>query len=385
MAESVISKRGSRRHHAGRRRGMWAVAAITAALIAGLVVATVKSGRPGGATAPVDEPRTATIAAQSPQPGLGRPIFPYSVIPGGAYSATELRDAVRTDVPVAAHYHSVSLDAVRAEKVGTDRMVYMSYRVKDRIYWTKRKLRLRHGETILTDGVTEIRARCGNCISLEPMGPTDEAEPGEDAFDALADDTRADLGASPLVAPIRISGRPDGSGGGADPGRRGGDPGVFSVPAGGALPIGRMPDITPTTPAATEQAADTAATFPSVNDPVISVPDPTTQLPSDPGTVSPTSRVNRPPTSAMPNVFGAESPSPGGNLVSGTASPPTFPPGPSGGTGNQTSYGPGERGPTSVVQVEPAAPIPTPEPGTIFLVGGGLATLLARRRRRSKA
>ena len=64
----------------------------------------------------------------------------------------------------------------------------MSYRIGDEIFWTKQKVRLQQGETILTDGVHHIRARCGNCIAFAPMEPTADDEPDEMEFDALADD-----------------------------------------------------------------------------------------------------------------------------------------------------------------------------------------------------
>jgi len=46
--------------------------------------------------------------------------------------------------------------------------------------------RIHAGEPILTDGVTQIRARCGNCISYEPQLPTSDAEPDVLEFEALA-------------------------------------------------------------------------------------------------------------------------------------------------------------------------------------------------------
>ena len=61
----------------------------------------------------------------------------------------------------------------------------MSYRRNGAIYWTKHKVQLQQGETILTDGDSQVRARCGNCISLEPMQPTAPDEPVALEFDAL--------------------------------------------------------------------------------------------------------------------------------------------------------------------------------------------------------
>jgi hypothetical protein len=65
----------------------------------------------------------------------------------------------------------------------------MSYRVGDQIYWTKRRLILHEGEQILTDGDTTIRGRCGNRLSETPMVPTSGQEPLADVFDRPVDAT----------------------------------------------------------------------------------------------------------------------------------------------------------------------------------------------------
>ena len=126
---------------------------------------------------------TSQTASAAPR----RPTFNYSVIKGGAWDAHDLKAAVQEDPVVADHYRGVDIASMRPVTLASDRLAFVSYRVGDRVYWTKRKLRIRSGETILTDGQTEIRARCGNCISLEPLLPTADDEPDEAAFDALTD------------------------------------------------------------------------------------------------------------------------------------------------------------------------------------------------------
>src|SRR5688572_1622 len=116
-------------------------------------------------------------------PEVNRPVYRYSVVDGGVYSPEELPEAILDDRVVAEHYREIALDAVRTETVTEPRLVYMSYRKGGEIYWAKHKVALPAGETILTDGVTEIRARCGNCISTTPMGPTSEQEPELIAFE----------------------------------------------------------------------------------------------------------------------------------------------------------------------------------------------------------
>jgi PEP-CTERM motif-containing protein len=126
---------------------------------------------------------TSQAASAAPR----RPTFNYSVIKGGAWDAQDLKRAVQQDPVVADHYRGVDIATMRPVTLASDRLAFVSYRVGDRVYWTKRKLRIRSGETILTNGQTEIRARCGNCISLEPLLPTADDEPDEAAFDALTD------------------------------------------------------------------------------------------------------------------------------------------------------------------------------------------------------
>ena len=129
-----------------------------------------------------------------------RPNHPFSVIRGGVFNTNELGAAMRRDHVVAAHYKGVSLEHVRAERLTARRMAYVSYRVADKIFWTKNKVVLHQGETILTDGDTQIRARCGNCISQAPMLPTRDDEPEAIALDAALPSEAEDAGAAPLIA-----------------------------------------------------------------------------------------------------------------------------------------------------------------------------------------
>ncbi len=86
-----------------------------------------------------------------------RPSYPYSVIPGGAYSAAELHYANQTDAVVRAHYATFNMKLARTVQLTGDRFQYASYRIKDQIYWTRKKLRIRKGEYLLTDGVAFTR------------------------------------------------------------------------------------------------------------------------------------------------------------------------------------------------------------------------------------
>jgi hypothetical protein len=131
------------------------------------------------------EPGTAarqpvTVPVSDPLP-MARRVYRYSVIPGGAADRAELERVLRTDKVVAAHYAGFEVARARAVTVSAPRAVYVSYRKGDQIYWTSRKVMLQVGETLLTDGRNEMRARCANRISDLPQFPveTDPPRPGE--------------------------------------------------------------------------------------------------------------------------------------------------------------------------------------------------------------
>jgi hypothetical protein len=125
----------------------------------------------------------AQAAAPLANPGPRR-IYPYSIVPGGVRDALELVRIVKADKVVAQHYAGLRLDEVREVTVARARAVYVSYRKGDQVYWTAKKLTLKAGETLLTDGTIELRTRCGNMISDTPRLPVEAAGPGEDELDS---------------------------------------------------------------------------------------------------------------------------------------------------------------------------------------------------------
>jgi len=104
-------------------------------------------------------------------------VFPYSVIPGGARRGRELSEAARREPVVAAHYADFSLANARVIRLPHDKLAYVSYRIGNHIYWTKRKVELQQGEAILSDGKHLARTRCGNRISDVAMAPVSPQEP----------------------------------------------------------------------------------------------------------------------------------------------------------------------------------------------------------------
>jgi hypothetical protein len=128
--------------------------------------------RDGGAVSPFEFPPLAvSTALRERDIASRRPVYPYSIIPGGVASAAELRTAVAHDPVVAAHYAGFDLANARVLQVQGARFVYVSYRRGDDVFWTSKKLRLAVGETLLTDGEHIARTRCGNQVSDEPRMP----------------------------------------------------------------------------------------------------------------------------------------------------------------------------------------------------------------------
>jgi hypothetical protein len=95
----------------------------------------------------------------------------YSVVPGGVRSADEVARVVSRDPVVAAHYSDIDVASLRRERLPTATVAHVSYRMEDKVYFTSKPVRIEAGEAVLTDGQKTIRERCGNVISVEPIGP----------------------------------------------------------------------------------------------------------------------------------------------------------------------------------------------------------------------
>lgn len=118
-----------------------------------------------------------------------RLVYPYSIVPGGVGDGAELRQAIERDPVAAAHYAGFRVERAIPAALAGDRLAHVSYRVHDRVYWTRRKVLLRKGEPVLTDGTSQMRTRCGNRIAdrLRPGDSTSsELEPPEQELDAAA-------------------------------------------------------------------------------------------------------------------------------------------------------------------------------------------------------
>jgi len=278
--------------------------------------------------------------------GSERPVYAYSVIPGGAYSASELRHAIATDPIVAAHYQNLDQSKLQVRSVARDQYAYVSYRKGDKVFWTKNKVLLRQGETIVTEGTKQVRGRCGNCISEAPQLPTAADEPESVEFDRLVDE--------PKAQPAR--------------------PDVALVP----LAYASDPGITTAAESLAEALSPySAGRFPAgVSGPFVSGGN-GTNVPASPSD-DPNQETPVPPfVPEPPIVF----PLPPGLFPTPPTAIPT-PPGDLPPTDNNPPFVP--ESPINPPQSEPVTPVAVPEPGTLILLAAGAATLMRRRRSSSR-
>ena len=112
-----------------------------------------------------------------------RPVYPYSVVPGGVEDAKELKWIAEHDPVVGAHYAGFDYDRARLVQLTQARTVYLSYRIGNRIYWTRRRVTLHKGEKLITDGRMTARTRCANRVEEQAQQEASPAEPPVQKFD----------------------------------------------------------------------------------------------------------------------------------------------------------------------------------------------------------
>lgn len=131
---------------------------------------------------PVHTYRPDVVEALNPGVETRILVYPYSVIPGGAHSPQELKEAVLRDATVRQHYSDFDLAQTRVVHLSSAKLAYVSYRIHNQIFWTSHKVHLHDGEALLTDGVHYARTRCGNQVSetpRQPIAPRIEPESAE--------------------------------------------------------------------------------------------------------------------------------------------------------------------------------------------------------------
>ena len=106
----------------------------------------------------------------SMKPRVSHPVYPFSLVSGGVYSASDLARALATSNSLRAHYANFDFKHVRLIRIQNNTPAFVSYRKDGKIFWTKHKLTLHAGELVLADGHYLVRARCANQISFCAAG-----------------------------------------------------------------------------------------------------------------------------------------------------------------------------------------------------------------------
>jgi hypothetical protein len=242
-----VSSRG-RGVHRRRNRCRFATAALAIALLPLLAVAAhlltkrphtysyltlgVHNSEWAGGSASENLAALAGRVAPAPPVRRGRLVYPYSVVPGGVRDGNELREAIQRDRAVARHYSGFDFERARILTLKSPKLVFLSYRLRDKIYWTRKQIKLSEGERLITDGKITARTRCANQVSVLPQTVVSTEEPLpqqlEDPFGFGGSATQIDFPGSLESALLRRT--PPGLGG-----ERLG-PGLFGVPFGGGGP-----------------------------------------------------------------------------------------------------------------------------------------------------
>ena len=189
---TVLRRRRTRRHRRNRLRRIVLLAAcglLTAGFatvaLSHLSPSLFRAGRnPEANTHAADARNVLQLTQQESLRQMeDRPVYPYSVVPGGVRDASELKWATEHDPVVATHYAGFDYGRAHVVKVVLAREVYVSYRIGGKLYWTRHPVRLKKGETLLTDGNMTARTRCGNRVEEKPQQATSNFEPPAAKFD----------------------------------------------------------------------------------------------------------------------------------------------------------------------------------------------------------
>jgi hypothetical protein len=112
-----------------------------------------------------------------------RIVYPYSVISGGVRSREELAANITSDPVIAKHYAGFAVQRARIVRSEEAQFAHVSYRIRNNVYWTAKTIKIPKGETLITDGQSSARARCGNKVSVLPQDPISQEEPPIETFE----------------------------------------------------------------------------------------------------------------------------------------------------------------------------------------------------------
>jgi hypothetical protein len=185
MSRPRTSRRSSRRAaRAQRVRFLAGLVTVVLALVAAAVLGEkIHRTRLSPVLGTISgQPDPAQAGATPVSASEERKVYPYSIIEGGASTVDELKEAIASDPVVAEHFARFDLSKTRVETLAAPRLTHVSYRQGNDVFWTRKKVVIPAGETVLTDGKNIARTRCGNCLSETP-GPVSAMEPAAAVLD----------------------------------------------------------------------------------------------------------------------------------------------------------------------------------------------------------
>lgn len=184
-SESPRRRRSWRRRQLRRIRLAWAAVGLLGLALGSCLIiqGTHSSSQSSDLSIPAPQPAPdfAKLAAEVRVPHTPKihhyPIYNYSVVRGGVHSVEELRQAVKHDRQVAAHFAKFQYERAHLVRLQKPALVYLSYRMNDKIYWTQARHKLQPGEELLTDGNISARTKCANQVSTRKQLAVSPEEP----------------------------------------------------------------------------------------------------------------------------------------------------------------------------------------------------------------
>lgn len=190
----VRRRRPTRRHRRNRLIRKWLKAAAMLIFVVGLSTLAMQYLSPSWFRAKDAGPRliqlpdlndeqVTTVNQILAHAQSSRPVYPYSVVPGGVENVKELQWAAEHDPIVAAHYAGFDYARAQVVHLTLNRTAYLSYRIGNKIYWTRHRITLHKGEIVITDGRMTARTRCANRVEETPQQEASPNEPTPEKMD----------------------------------------------------------------------------------------------------------------------------------------------------------------------------------------------------------
>lgn len=207
----IVRRRRTHRHRRNRVIRRWLAVAVAAVFVASVSTLAMRYLSPSLFRARQSAPSTFQQSELNQNRAVAlnqilsraqpsRPIYPYSVVLGGVEDVKELKWVAEHDPIVGAHYAGFDYARAQVVRLTLARTVYVSYRIGNRIYWTRRRITLHKGEKLITDGRMTARTRCANRVEETPQ--QEAASPVEPTEQKLDQPVRTGEGTAMQAPPV---------------------------------------------------------------------------------------------------------------------------------------------------------------------------------------